>query len=91
MLPYSIKKEKKMKKLFTLLAVALLVLTLGACKKEPVAPQAIVDEAAALIYEYNKTGEDNQVTSSFTRVALIDYEDYQMEVEWVVVGIEKNC
>lgn len=79
-----------MKKLFTLLAVALLVLTLGACKKEPVAPQAIVDEAAALIYEYNKPGEDNQVTSSFTRVALIDYEDYQMEVEWVVVGIEEE-
>ena len=80
-----------MKKLFTLLTVLLFVLMLSACTKgQTVAPQATVDEAAALIYEYNKPGENNQLTASFTRVAVMDYDGYAMTVEWIVEGVSED-
>ncbi|MDD4212252.1 MAG: hypothetical protein PHY42_02500 [Bacilli bacterium] len=80
-----------MKKIFTLFAIAFVVLTLGACTKEAgIAPQNIVDEAADLIYEYNKPGIDNQLVSNFTRVSKLDYEGYIMDVAWAVTGVTEE-
>lgn len=48
--------------------------------------QELVDGAADMIYEYNKPGIDNSVSSSFTLPSKVDYEDKTYDVEWTVDG-----
>ncbi len=48
--------------------------------------QELVDGAAEMVYEYNKPGIDNSVSSSFTLPTAVDYEDNTFDVEWKVEG-----
>ena len=48
--------------------------------------QALVDEAADMVYEYNKPGEDNSVAADFQLPGVLDYEGHEMTVEWTLEG-----
>ncbi|MBO4413968.1 MAG: hypothetical protein J5830_04610 [Clostridia bacterium] len=77
------------------IALALIILAatvLASCSgsgetKAPAANQELVNEAAELVYEYNKPGEDNSVASSFTLPSkIIDYEGVDLDVTWELEG-----
>lgn len=49
--------------------------------------QDIVDSAAQMVYEYNKPGLNNTVSSPFTLpTKLIDHEGFDFDINWEVVG-----
>ena len=75
-------------------ALALLIIAaavLASCgsgdNKAPVINQELVNDAATLVYEYNKPGADNTVASSFTLPSkVIDYEGADLDVTWELEG-----
>ncbi|MBO4422476.1 MAG: hypothetical protein J5879_03485 [Clostridia bacterium] len=87
-----------MKKVLALILVSMLLLaSLAACKngggtdtdtnREGVLSQEMVDGAAQWVYDFNKPGENNTVSSSFTLPAkVVDYEGYDFDVEWTAEG-----
>ncbi len=49
--------------------------------------QELLDNAADMVYTFNKPGENNQVSSSFTLPSkLIDQEGFDLDVNWTVEG-----
>ena len=44
--------------------------------------QELVDGAADMVYEYNKPGIDNSVSSSFTLPTKVEYEDMTFDIAW---------
>ncbi len=84
-----------MKKVISFVIIALaLVLVFTACKKpeqpgdEPAKfSQQLVDDAAQMIYDYNKPGEDNSVAGSFTLPKKVfDFEGLDLDIDWTVEG-----
>ena len=87
------------RKIFIVITVLALVLSLAACtgnkdqgtddpKTGPIT-QETVDGAAQMLYEYNKPGQDNSVSATFSvPTKIIDYEGYDLDVEWSVSGAE---
>lgn len=87
-----------MKKLLSIIAAVLtLAMLFGACgtkdnsgdsgKTVSELSQKLVDEAADVVYEYNKPGENNTVATDFTLPSkLVDYEGQDLDVEWTLEG-----
>ena len=44
--------------------------------------QELVDGAAEMVYEYNKPGIDNSVSSSFTLPTKVEYDDFTFDIAW---------
>ncbi|MBP5207021.1 MAG: hypothetical protein J6330_01020, partial [Clostridia bacterium] len=87
------------KGLALILVLFMLVSALAACKgdgedttastNEPskTMTQDIVDNAAGVIYEYNKPGIDNSVTTSFKLpTKYVDVDDNEFDITWEAVG-----
>ena len=81
-------KTKKLTLLALLLAVILAFASCnGSGNKNAKATQELVDEAAEMLYEYNKPGADNTVSSNFTVPSrIIDYDGVDLDVEWTLEG-----
>ncbi len=85
-----------MKKLLSIIAAVLtLAMLFAACgtkdkpgddNKASELSQALVDEAADMIFEFNKPGENNTVAADFTLPAIVDYEGRDLTVEWTLEG-----
>ena len=85
-----------MKRFFAFVAAALaLMLALTACRgvvpkdnnQKAALTQQLVDDAAAMLYEFNKPGGDHSVASSFTMPKkLADYEGFDLDVDWALEG-----
>ncbi|MBR7062009.1 MAG: hypothetical protein IKI42_03155 [Clostridia bacterium] len=88
-----------MKRIFAIVAALLaLTLVLAGCGnnnknqgkddgKKPALTQQLVDDAAAMLYEFNKPGGDHSVASSFTMPKkLADYEGFDLDVDWALEG-----
>ena len=48
--------------------------------------QELADAAADMVYEYNKPGVDNSVSSSFTLPKTVEYEDKTFDITWTAEG-----
>ena len=88
-----------MKRIFAIVAALLaLTLVLTGCgnnnknqgkddSKKTALTQQLVDDAAAMLYEFNKPGGDHSVASSFTMPKkLADYEGFDLDVDWALEG-----
>ena len=88
-----------MKRILSIVAALLaLTLVLTACGnkdknqgtddgKKAAITQQLVDDAAAMLYEFNKPGGDHSVASSFTLPKkLADYEGFDLDVDWALEG-----
>ena len=88
-----------MKRIFAIVAALLaLTLVLTGCGnnnknqgkddgKKTALTQQLVDDAAAMLYEFNKPGGDHSVASSFTMPKkLADYEGFDLDVDWALEG-----
>ena len=92
-----------MKKLFALFLVCFSLLGLAACEgfdingllgglpgNTAVATQEQLDEAAEMLYVYNKPGENNQLASDLQRLSILDYDGVIFSVKWEVEGAGDN-
>ena len=86
-----------MKKYITIIIIALaLVLAFAACKKPDnnqdatkEFSQQLVDDAALMIHDYYKPGEDNSVAGSFTLPKkVLDFQGQDLDIDWSVEGGE---
>ncbi len=80
-------KTKTLTLLALLLAVILAFASCNGSANKAKATQEQVDGAAEMLYEYNKPGADNTVSSNFTVPSrIIDYDGVDLDVEWTLEG-----